>query len=104
MVVHGLSDIWLGAIVTLNDGRKVEVVGQDGIPESQKHETVMVSDGTNEFPVIVGEGIDPVWIAEVKTEDNPTPACEELEPVGNGVSYFDEIFDGIDPETFDGDF
>ena len=106
MIVHNLQDLWEGAIVTLNNGNKVTVVGNDDIPESMKHEMVVVRDYEgNEFQVLVGEAFnpehDPIWISEIHTEDNPTPASEELVLVE--VDIFDEIFDGIDPDTFDGD-
>jgi len=100
MIVHSKSDVFLGAIVTLNTGDKAEV-----IDDHENHETVIVNLNNVPTPVLVSEAFnpetDPLWIAEIKPEDNkpqedepqPTPACD----------LFDEIFDGIDPDTFDGD-
>jgi hypothetical protein len=102
MIVHTKSELWLDAKVRLNDGTLVTVAN-----DHPNHETVYVSDGTQCFPVLVGEAfrpdLDPLWIQEIRVEDNPKTDDYPAPDQTLQIDPLAVIFDGIDPDTFDGD-
>lgn len=98
MIVHDKSDVWMGCLVALNDGRFAEVVD-----DHPNHEMVMVKiDGEDEpCEMLVGEGIDPLWIKEVLPQPVVNDFGQEIEIEEEPYDIFLEL--GIDEHTFDGD-
>ena len=93
MLVHSKQDLFVGCRVRLNDGRIAEV-DED---TCYRDRVVVLVDGESKT-VFVGEALDgDVWIAEVL----PGQSCDpDPEPESDPL---DVIFDGVDPNTFDGD-
>lgn len=94
MLIWDKSDLWIGCEILLSDGRVAEV-DQD----SENHEMIVVSCDGEEFPVYVGETFDGALYAKSII---PGQSCDP-EPEEDPNDYWNYVFDGVDPNTFDGD-
>lgn len=94
MIVWEKNDLWIGCKVQLSDGRLAIVESNH-----ENHEMVNVECEGEEFPVYIGETFDGSVYAQTILEGQSVDP--EPEPEINDFWAF--MFDGVDPDTFDGD-
>lgn len=100
MIVHTVHDLWYGCQVILNDGRRAEV---DNFDTSNPEMVNVTTEDGEELELLAGEPLKPeeypVYVQEIyHPQTHPDDLAHEDE-----VDVMAVIFDGIDPNTFDGD-